>query len=157
MFLVGCVRRFLLVLVTCLMSLPAAADLVRPDPSIAPIEVVAIQLKALQYNDNPSPDFGIAQTWSFAHPRNRSVTGPLPRFAMMIKSPAYGSMLNHRRHEITVVAENATMARYDVLLETDKGQILLFQWGVEKVADGEFADCWMTTIVSAPRLAGQGS
>ena len=157
MFLIGFVRRFLLVLVTCLISLPVAADLVRPDPSIAPIEVVAIQLKALQYNDNPSPDFGIAQTWNFAHPRNRPVTGPLPRFAMMIKSPAYGSMLNHSRHEITAVAENATMARYDVLLETDTGQILLFQWGVEKVADGEFADCWMTTIVSAPRLAGQGS
>ena len=36
------------------------ADLVVPDPSIAPEEVVAIQMKALQFNDNPSPDFGCA-------------------------------------------------------------------------------------------------
>ncbi|MEC7485917.1 MAG: hypothetical protein VX570_04550, partial [Pseudomonadota bacterium] len=66
-----------------------AADLVVPDPSIAPEEVVAIQMKALQFNDNPSPDFGIAQTWNFAHPRNRAMTGPLPRFANMLKGPAY--------------------------------------------------------------------
>ena len=65
-----------------------AADLVVPDPSIAPEEVVAIQMKALQFNDNPSPDFGIAQTWNFAHPRNRAMTGPLPRFANMLKGPA---------------------------------------------------------------------
>ena len=72
-----------------------AADLVVPDPSIAPEEVVAIQMQALQFNDNPKPDFGIAQTWNFAHPRNRAMTGPLPRFAGMLKGPAYGQMLNH--------------------------------------------------------------
>ena len=61
-----------------MLSLPSrAADLVVPDPAIAPEEVVAIQMKALQFNDNPVPDFGIAQTWNFAHPRNRAVTGPL--------------------------------------------------------------------------------
>ena len=53
-----------------------AAELVVPDPSIAPEEVVAIQMKALQFNDNPTPDFGIEQTWNFAHPRNRAMTGP---------------------------------------------------------------------------------
>ena len=74
-----------------------AADLVVPDPSIAPEEVVAIQMKALQFNDNPSPDFGIAQTWNFAH-RATAMTGPLPRFANMLKGPAYGLMLNHASH-----------------------------------------------------------
>ena len=44
-----------------------------------------------------------------------------------------------------------------ILLETDGGKILLFQWGVEKVKSGEFAGSWMTVAVSMPRLAGQGS
>jgi len=146
-----------LLLANFLVSLSAAADLVRPDPSIAPVEVVAIQLKALQFNDNPEPDFGIAQTWNFAHPRNREVTGPLPRFAQMIKGPAYNLMLNHRRHEIAPIEIGPDTAQFEVLLETEAGQILNFRWGVERVRDGEFANCWMTVAVSAPRLAGQGS
>ncbi len=140
-----------------MMAMSARADLVEPDPSIAPAEVVAIQLKALQFNDNPEPDFGIAQTWAFAHPRNRAATGPLPRFASMIKGPSYNMMLNHSRHEITPVLVGPDMAQFDVLLETDGGKILLFQWGVEKVTSGEFVGSWMTVAVSMPRLAGQGS
>ena len=54
-----------------------ADDLVRPDPSIAPAEVVAIQLMGLKNNDLVETDFGIRQTWSFAHPKNRKVTGCL--------------------------------------------------------------------------------
>ena len=89
------------ILAFCMVAMSVRVDLVKPDPSIAPVEVVAIQLKALQFNDNPEPDFGIAQTWAFAHPRNRAATGPLPRFASMIKGPSYAKMLNHSRHEIS--------------------------------------------------------
>ena len=38
-----------------------ASDLVRPDPSIAPAEVVAIQLMGLKNNDLIEMDFGIRQ------------------------------------------------------------------------------------------------
>ena len=110
------VRLFVTILVFCMMSISARADLVTPDPSIAPAEVVAIQLKALQFNDNPEPDFGIAQTWAFAHPRNRSATGPLPRFASMIKSPPYAKMLNHSRHEISPIMVGPNIAQFDVLV-----------------------------------------
>ena len=151
------VRQVATILVFCVMSISASADLVKPDPSIAPAEVVAIQLKALQFNDNPEPDFGIAQTWAFAHPRNRSATGPLPRFKAMIKNPPYAEMLNHSRHEISPVLVGPNIAQFDVLLQTGGGKILLFQWGVEKVESGEFAGSWMTVAVSMPTLAGQGS
>ena len=134
-----------------------AADLVIPDPSIAPEEVVAIQMKALQFNDNPIPDFGIAQTWNFAHPRNRAMTGPLPRFASMLKGPGYGSMLNHASHRIVAVPGDANRATFDVFMETSAGQVLLFNWAVELVEGGEFDNCWMTVAVSMPRDAGQGS
>ena len=134
-----------------------AADLVIPDPSIAPEEVVAIQMKALQFNDNPIPDFGIAQTWNFAHPRNRAMTGALPRFASMLKGPGYGSMLNHASHRIVAVPGDDNRATFDVFMETSAGQVLLFNWAVELVEGGEFDNCWMTVAVSMPRLAGQGS
>ena len=79
---------------------PSFAAEVLPDPALSPAEVIAIQLSALQANDRPQPDAGIAQTFAFAHPDNRRVTGPLPRFAQMIKGPRYELLLNHRSHEI---------------------------------------------------------
>ena len=141
-----------------MLSLPSrSADLVVPDPAIAPEEVVAIQMKALQFNDNPVPDFGIAQTWNFAHPRNRAVTGPLQRFAGMLKGPAYGTMLNHTDHRIEAQANDGTRANFDVYMETAQGRMLHFMWSVELVDGGEFDNCWMTVAVSMPRDAGQGS
>ena len=134
-----------------------AADLVVPDPSIAPEEVVAIQMKALQFNDNPKPDFGIAQTWNFAHPRNRAITGPLPRFAGMLKGPAYGQMLNHASHRIVPVPGDGDRVNFDVFMEPSRGNVLFFNWAVELVKGGEFDNCWMTVAVSTPRPAGQGS
>ena len=155
--------KFLLPVVAALASLfmlsagARAAELVVPDPSIAPEEVVAIQMKALQFNDNPSPDFGIEQTWNFAHPRNRAMTGPLPRFAGMLKGPAYGQMLNHASHKIVPVPGDGDRVNFDVFMETDRGQVLYFNWAVELVKGGEFDNCWMTVAVSMPRSAGQGS
>lgn len=134
-----------------------ATDLVVPDPSIAAVEVVAIQLKALQFNDNPTENFGILQTWNFAHPRNRAMTGPLPRFASMLMGRPYGTLLNHNSHQISPTLDEGTIKQFDVLMETKMGQVLLFQWTVEKVTSGEFADCWMTIGVTPPSPAGQGS
>ena len=140
-----------------------AGDLVRPDPSIAPAEVVAIQLMGLKNNDLIETDFGIRQTWSFAHPKNRNVTGPFPRFAQMLKGPGYSVLLNHKSHEIRSGSgesegktdDDEIRRQFDVFMETVKGDILYFSWIVQKVATGQFKDCWMTVSVSAPRPVGQ--
>ena len=151
-------------LVACLFSVAALADnLVRPDPSIVPVEVVAIQLMSLKNNDLVEADFGIRQTWNFAHPQNRKVTGPFPRFAMMLKGPGYDVLLNHKSHSITTgsnmasgkKSDGAVWQQFDVLMETRRGEILYFSWVVQKVTAGQFKDCWMTVAVSSPRPAGQ--
>lgn len=151
-------------MIACLLSLAASAtDLVRPDPSIAPEEVVAIQLMGLKHNDLVERDFGIRQTWSFAHPQNRQITGPFPRFRMMLKGPGYAALLNHKSHSIQTGSRTASgltsdgeaWRQFDVLMETNNGEILYFSWVVQKVASGQFKDCWMTVGVSAPRPAGQ--
>ena len=148
----------------CLFSVAALADnLVRPDPSIAPAEVVAIQLMSLKNNDLVEADFGIRQTWSFAHPQNRKVTGPYPRFAMMLKGPSFDVLLNHKSHSIKTGSNTASgktndgalWQQFDVLMETRRGDILYFSWVVQKVTSGQFKDCWMTVAVSPPQPAGQ--
>ena len=140
-----------------------AGDLVTPDPSIAPAEVVAIQLMGLKNNDLIETDFGIRQAWSFAHPKNRNVTGPFPRFAQMLKGPGYSVLLNHKSHEIRngpsaskgKTNDDENRRQFDVFMETANGDILYFSWIVQKVVAGQFKDCWMTVSVSAPRPADQ--
>ncbi|MCG8510208.1 MAG: DUF4864 domain-containing protein [Rhodospirillales bacterium] len=144
-------RLWLLLTGFVLVVLPAEAkDMLAPDPGLAPVRVVEIQLDALQTNDDPSPDAGIAQTWAFAHPDNRRVTGPLERFAAMIKGPHYRSLLGHREHDIKPVFRNENMAVFAVTIVTSEGEALSFQWQVAKVASGQFSGAWMTVGVSPP-------
>ena len=139
-------------------SAPArAAEMVYPNPDIAPAEVIAIQLKGLQYNDSPEIDAGIRQTWAFAHPRNRAMTGPLQRFATMLKGQGYNMMLYHASHQIVPANSGNGWRQFDVFMESRNGKLLQFAWIVEKVTEGRYKDCWMTVAVSAPRSAGQGS
>ena len=99
------------------------AELLSPNNSISPKEVVKIQLSGLQQNDLNYKDSGIEQTWQFAHPNNKRVTGPLSNFKMMIKSDSYGMMINHLSHTITEVGSSDKWAQFEVII-LDKDKIL---------------------------------
>jgi hypothetical protein len=137
-------------LVAPLATAPSFAAELVPDPALSPAEVIAIQLSALQANDTPGPDAGIAQTFAFAHPDNRRVTGPLPRFAQMIKGPRYELLLNHRSHEIKEVASTDDEAAFAVVVTSRNGEVVGFRWAVARVAEGEHTGAWMTIGVSPP-------
>jgi hypothetical protein len=77
------------------LAVAAGPALVRPSPQLSAAEVVTIQLEALQHNDEPYIDAGIAQSWLLAHPANKRVTGPYSRFADMLRSPAFAAILDH--------------------------------------------------------------
>ena len=133
------------------LALPAVAkDLLTPNISISPERVVEIQLRALQQNDDPSSEFGIAQTWAFAHPNNKRITGPLERFKAMIKGPHYRMMLNHREHKIKPVVMTEGYALFDVFIVTESELEASFKWEVSKVISGNYQGCWMTIAVSPP-------
>ncbi len=127
------------------------AELLKPNNTISPKEVVKIQLSGLQQNDQNYEDSGIEQTWRFAHPNNKRVTGPLSNFKMMIKSDSYGMMINHLSHTITEVGSSDKWAQFEVII-LDKDKIYhKFNWQVEKYTlDGSLKDCWLTTMVSSP-------
>ena len=127
------------------------AELLNPNSTISPKEVVKIQLSGLQQNDLEYKDSGIEQTWKFAHPTNKRVTGPLSNFKMMIKSPSYGMMINHLSHTITELGSSDKWAQFEVII-LDKDKIYhKFNWQVEKYTlEGSLKDCWLTTMVSSP-------
>ena len=127
------------------------AELIKPKNSIVPSDVVKIQLTALQKNDLGYKDSGIEQTWNFAHPNNKKVTGPLDNFKRMIKGDSYQMMINHLSHTITQLGSSDIWAQFEVVI-LDKDKIYhKFNWQVEKYTlDGMLKDCWLTTMVSNP-------
>ena len=127
------------------------ADLLTPNNSILPADVIKIQLDALMNNDSKFKDSGIEQTWNFAHPNNKKNTGPLPKFKMMIKGNSYQMLLNHLSHTITELESSDKWAQFEVVI-LDKEKIYhKFNWQVEKMTtEGPLHDCWLTTIVSSP-------
>ena len=131
------------------------AELLKPNSNIKPKKVVEIQLVGLQKNDDGYKDSGIEQTWNFAHPNNKKVTGPLNNFKKMIKGDTYQMMINHLSHTITQLGSGDKWAQFEVII-LDKEKIYhKFNWQVEKYAiDGPLKDCWLTTIVSNPIFLG---
>ena len=143
--------KFEIILILLIFTSISKADLLKPNKDILPSEVVKIQLIGLQNNDSDFKDGGIEQTWNFAHPNNKRVTGPLSNFKMMIKSDSYGMMINHLSHTITELGSSDKWAQFEVII-LDKDKIYhKFNWQVEKYTlEGILKDCWLTTMVSSP-------
>ena len=160
------IRRYIagmmmLVVMMVLMPVSAYADnhdgLIMPAPSIAPADVVSIQMMALQNNDIVGDDLGLRQTWVFAHPNNKAVTGPYDRFAQMLRNPSYAPIINHRNFEIIDKKEETDQVQFLIEMETPENQLYRFVWVVKMVTEGDEVGCWMTAAVSAPMPAGEAS
>ena len=144
------------VLIIFLISISISkAEILKPSSAIKPVDVVKIQLTGLQKNDLDFKDSGIEQTWNFAHPNNKKVTGPLVNFKRMIKGDSYQMMINHLSHTITQLGSSDNWAQFEVVI-LDKNKIYhKFNWQVEKYTlEGVLKDCWLTTMVSNPISLG---
>jgi len=131
------------------------ADLIKPNNTINPHQVVKMQLKSLKYNDNPFKDNGIKQVWEFAHPNNQKNTGPLKNFIKMIKGKSYRVLLNHLDHKIIQLRLTNSMASYEVIILDKKKSYFKFNWQVERYSkDGPLKNCWLTVMVSSPVSLG---
>jgi len=140
-----------------LFASPAQAlEIQNPDPALKASEVVSLQLEALKDNDQPRKDAGIKQTYALAHPANKRLTGPLPRFTQMLKGPNYRVMLNHRAHSISEVAQTDQRAIFGVTVIGASGKVYKFRWTVQKIEAGDYAGAWATVAVSPPQTAEDG-
>ena len=127
------------------------AELINPNNSIQPSEVIKIQLVGLMNNNKDFKDSGIEQTSNFAHPNNKKNTGPLSKFKQMIKGNSYQMLLDHISHTITELGSRDNWVQFEVVI-LDKDKIYhKFNWQVEKFTmEGPLQDCWLTTVVSTP-------
>jgi len=131
------------------------ADLIKINIFLKPFDVLMIQLNSLQNNNVPYKDAGIEQTWEFAHPNNKRMTGPLEKFKQMIYSTNYEMLIDHENNEITILNESNNKSVYKVYILSKDKKKYYYIWQIEKVRqEGALKNCWMTTSVSSPEYLG---
>ena len=124
------------------------AELIKPNKKLDPYDVVKIQLVALKNNDEK--DQGIKQTWLFAHPDNKKVTGPYSRFRIMIYGEQYKHLINHASHKIKLITNSPNTYVYRIEILTKNKKLYFYEWHVQKGSDESCEGCWFTSAVSQP-------
>ena len=112
-----------------------------PSPDLTPGQVVRVQLDALRWNDGPCPDGGIAIAFRFASEANRRATGPLERFAAMLRNPLYRPMIDHAAAEFGPIRVDGDVARLQVVLFGRAGEVAAYDFTLSKDHD---SGCWLT-------------
>lgn len=130
---------------------PLSEDLM-PEPTFSPAEVIRIQLEALRHNDEQ--DRGIAVAFRFASPGNRANTGPLSRFAAMIRQGSYALMLDFHDATYGPVETISGRARQRVTLTGARGRTT-YWFHLSRQTEAPYVDCWMTDAVLVEPPAGQ--
>ena len=98
-------KKFIIITIFFSLASNAYAELIKPSQKFDPYEVIKIQLEALKNNNKK--DEGIRQTWLFAHPDNKKVTGPYDRFKSMIYGQQYKHAINHSSHTTEIEASSS--------------------------------------------------
>lgn len=122
-------------------------DLQEPNPDLTPDEVVRIVLDALRHNDKPGPDFGIRTTFNFASPGNRAVTGPLSKFAEMIKNSLYNILIGYQEARIEPAQITGDRASVLVNITGSTGLPAVFVFKLSRQTHPPYRGCWMTDSV----------
>lgn len=128
---------------TALLCMACAQAQTGPSPELAPGEVVLAQLEALADNDTPTADAGMAQVFAFASPGNRAQTGPLPRFAKMIRQ-GYGAMVDNRGARIEDVAIDGNQALVATQVVAADGRVFNYVFILRRGPHAGCDGCWMT-------------
>jgi len=124
-----------------------------PDPSLGPQAVVRIQLEALRRND--AADRGIAVAFRFASPHNRRSTGPLPRFAGMIRNGPYAPMLRFTdaAYAPPRIANRGAVQQV-TLYAPGRPPVSYVFYLTRQAGEGPLHECWMTDGVQVVPAAG---
>ena len=130
------------------------ADIIKPAKILTAYDVIKIQLNALKENNKPNKNSGIKQTWMFAHPENKKITGPYERFQNMLLGDQYNVLLNHESHKIKLTMNSKDKYIYNVELISIDKKMYLYEWHLEKSTIENCNSCWFTTIVSPPIKKG---
>ena len=139
-------------IIIILFSSELNGEIITPNEKLLPYDVVKIQLEALKNNNKD--DDGIKQTWLFAHPDNKKITGPYERFRIMIYGAQYRSLLNHSSHKINLIMNTPNKHIFKIEILAKDKKLLFYEWHVQKASEKNCNNCWFTSAVSIPMDQG---
>ncbi|MCJ8164705.1 DUF4864 domain-containing protein [Pontibacter sp. E15-1] len=114
----------------------------KPDKSMSPQQVVHIQLQALQQNDRS--DSGVITVFNFSSPKTKLHIGPVEHLRMMVRAPAYQSMLNFKSYKRGQLVVTGNTAYQLVVIEGRDGREGAYMFILSKQRKGTYKGCWMT-------------
>ena len=172
------ILRIVAAILFCILLLPNGADAYAfygPSNTLTPLtepeSIVEWQLASLKADD-------LQQTFQYASPKNRAITGPWTRFAAMVRTPAYVDLISHARSEIVMTVHTPDDQHWRCLVriwprDDPRGDPKEYWWALSRTKEEEgtvdgfrsggfvpaeteiFAGCFMVDAVVPNRLLGE--
>lgn len=119
----------------------------RPDPELAPAEVVARVLEALKDHHRSQP--GSADTlYAFASERMRRQIGGKSALERALRNSRYAPLLGHRSATAQPLQQLGDSARQLVWIVDRDGEALPYLFALSRQTRGEAKDCWLLSGVT---------
>ena len=105
------------------------------------------------FSDDPIKAVDII--WDYAHEDNKEMTGPKERFAMMLASEPYDSIIDLKDYSYETIFESEENIHYEVKVLTQNNNYFVITWVFQKTLCNE-KPCWRTIGVSQPEYFDSG-
>ena len=115
-------------------------------PELSPERVVALQMESLR--DGVSQPDKLMVCFSLASPENREQTGPLPRFAALVKQPPYDDLVSCVDYIVgdATIQDDRAVVLVSLLLADSPPKS--FRFFLSKHSQEPYKDCWLTDAVA---------
>jgi hypothetical protein len=105
------------------------------------------------FSDDPIKAVDII--WDYAHEDNKEMTGPKERFAMMLASEPYDSIIDLKDYSYETIFESEENIHYEIKVLAQNNNYFVITWVFQKTMCDE-KPCWRTIGVSQPEYFDSG-
>ena len=105
------------------------------------------------FSDDPIKAVDII--WNYAHEDNKEITGPKERFAMMLASEPYDSIIDLKDYSYETIFESEENIHYEIKVLAQNNNYFVITWVFQKTLCDE-KPCWRTIGVSQPEYFDSG-
>jgi len=105
------------------------------------------------FSDDPIK--AVDTIWDYAHEDNKEVTGPKERFAIMLASEPYDSIIDLKDYSYETIFESEENIHYEIKVLAQNNNYFVITWVFQKTLCDE-KPCWRTIGVSQPEYFDSG-
>ena len=118
-------------------------------------EEVLIEIFNAYKTFSGDPVKAVDTIWDYAHEDNKEITGPKERFAMMLASEPYDSIIDLKDYSYETIFESEENIHYEVKVLAQNNNYFVITWVFQKTLCDE-KPCWRTIGVSQPEYFDSG-